>query len=89
MSGPAQANRDDNMNDDILADANVSGESDVGSWSSEGEKLGSPFAWIDDESLEDDLDYFVVLHLATAESPLRVAPLEAPATSGGVAPGEP
>jgi hypothetical protein len=51
--------------------------------------LGSPFAWIDDESSEDDLDYFVALDLAAAESPLRVAPLEAPATSAGVAPGEP
>jgi hypothetical protein len=55
VSGPAQANRDDNANDDILVDGNVvilssdaSSESDVGSWSSEGEKLGSPFALIDD-----------------------------------------
>jgi hypothetical protein len=87
-SGPAHANRDDNVNDDILVDANVSGESDVGLWSSEGEKLGSPFAWIHDECLEDDLDYFATLDLTAVESPLRVAPLEAPSTSGGVAPGE-
>jgi hypothetical protein len=48
-SRPAQANRDDNTNYDILVDGNVvflssdaSGESDVGLWSLEGEKLGSP-----------------------------------------------
>lgn len=73
----------------MILSSDASDVSDVGSWSSKGEKLGSPFAWIDDESLEDDLDYFVALDLAAAESPLRVAPLEAPATSGGVAPGEP
>jgi hypothetical protein len=77
-----QANLDDNTNDDMLVCGNVvilssdaSEESDVGSWSSEGEELGSLFAWIDDESSEDDLDYFVVLDLAVAESPLKVAPL--------------
>jgi hypothetical protein len=32
------------------------------------------FAGIDDESSEDDLDYFVVLDLSVAESPPRVAP---------------
>jgi hypothetical protein len=80
-SGSAQANPDDAMSDDILMDANVmslsgnvSGESDFGSWSSEGGKLGSPFSWMDDESLEDDLDYFVALDLAAAESPLRTPP---------------
>jgi hypothetical protein len=80
-SGPAQANRDDNANVDILMDGNVvflssdsSDESNVGLWSSAGQKLGSPFAWID-ESSEDDLDYFVALDVATTESPLRVAPL--------------
>jgi hypothetical protein len=31
------------------------------------------FAGIDDESSEDDLDYFVVLDLSVAESPPRVA----------------
>jgi hypothetical protein len=69
------------MSDDILMDANamslsgnVSGESDFGSWSSEGGKLGSPFSWMDDESFEDDLDYFVALDLAAAESPLRTPP---------------
>jgi hypothetical protein len=82
-SGPAQANRDDNTNDDILMDGNVvflssdaSCESDVGLWSSEGEKLGSPFAWIDDESVEEDLYYFVTLDLAAVESLLRAAPLK-------------
>ena len=43
-----------------------SDESDVGSWSSEGEKLISPFARMDDESSEDDLDYFVALDLFVA-----------------------
>jgi hypothetical protein len=89
-SGSAQANPDDAMSDDILMDANVmslsgnvSGESDFGSWSSEGGKLGSPFSWMDDESLEDDLDYFVALDLAAAESPLwsPPPPREAPGTS--------
>jgi hypothetical protein len=67
-SGPAQANRDDDTIDNILMDGNAmflssdaSCESDVGSWSSEGGKLGSPISWIDDESLKDDLDYFVAL----------------------------
>jgi hypothetical protein len=69
------------MNGDILMDGNAvslsintSGESDAGLWSSEGGELGSPFSWIDDESSEDDLDYFAALDLAAAESPLRVAP---------------
>jgi hypothetical protein len=76
-----QANCDDDTNDDILMDGNVVflsdafGESNVGSWSSEGEKLGSLFSWTDDKSSEDDLDYFAALDLAVAESPLRVAPL--------------
>ena len=77
-----KANHDDNTNDDILVGGNVvilssdaSDESDVGSWSLEGDKFGSPFAWIDDESLEDDLDYFVALEFAAAESPLKVTPL--------------
>jgi hypothetical protein len=77
------------MSNDVLVDANamslsddVSGESDFGLWSSEGGELGSPFSWMD-ESSEDDLDYFVVLDLATAESPLRSAHREAPVTSIG------
>ena len=68
MSGPTQANRDDDTIDDILMDGNAvfpssdaSGESDVGSLSSEGGKLGSPFSWIDNESSEDGLDYFEAL----------------------------
>jgi hypothetical protein len=31
-------------------------------------RVGSPFSWIDDESSEDDLDYFAALDLAVAES---------------------
>ena len=83
MSGPAQANPDEALSDDILMDANamslsgnVSGESYFGSWPSEGEKLGSPFSWTDDESLEDDLDYFAALDLAAAESLLRTTPMK-------------
>ena len=45
------------MNDDVVMDGNavslsinVSGESDVGSWSLEGGELRSHFYWIDDES---------------------------------------
>jgi hypothetical protein len=95
-SGLAQANLDDKANDDMLVCENVvilssdaSDESDVGSWSSEGEGLGSPFAWIDDESSEDDLDYFAALDLAISESLLKVAALEAVTTLVGVAPSEP
>jgi hypothetical protein len=78
------------MSDDILMDANVVslsgnmlGESDFGSWSSEGGKLGSPFSWMDDESWEDDLDYFVALGLAATESLLRTAPRKSLVTSIG------
>jgi hypothetical protein len=86
------------MNDDILMDGNAvslsinaSGKSDAGLWSSEGGELGSPFSWIDDESSEDDLDYFAALDLAAAESPLRVTPatrrwlwmMYSPMTCGG------
>jgi hypothetical protein len=92
--GPAQANPDDNMNDDILMDGNAvclsintSGESDAGSWSSESGELGS-FSWIGDESSEDDLDYFAVLDLATTESPLRVAPRDALMTLDNVLHGD-
>jgi hypothetical protein len=77
VSGPTQANPVDVKINDVLVDANpmslsgnVSGESDFGSWSSEGGELGSPFSWVD-ESSKDDLDYFAVLDLATAESPLQ------------------
>jgi hypothetical protein len=49
-------------------------ESDVGSWPSEGEGLMNPFAGMDDESSEDDLDYFVALNLSVTESPPRIAP---------------
>jgi hypothetical protein len=80
------------MNDDILMDGNAvsfsinaSEESDVGSCL---QRVGSPFSWIDDESLEDDLDYFAALDLAEAESPLRVAPCDAPVTLYDVLPGD-
>jgi hypothetical protein len=92
VSGPTQANPVDVKINDVLVDANpmslsgnVSGESDFGSWSSEGGELGSPFSWVD-ESSKDDLDYFAVLDLATAESPLQSPPpppREAPVTSIG------
>jgi hypothetical protein len=94
-SGPAQANPDDDMNDDILIDGNAvslsinaSRESDAGLWSSEGGELGSLFSWINDESSEDDLDYFAALDLAAAESPLRVIPRDAPVTSDDVLPSD-
>jgi hypothetical protein len=90
-----QVNPDDVMSDDVLMDANamslsgnVSGESDFGLWSSEGGKLGSPFSWTDDESSEDDLDYFAALDLAAAESPLRTVPREASVTLIGALPGD-
>src|SRR5688572_21663243 len=51
-------------------------ESDVESWSLEGKGFLSPFARMDDESLEDDLDYFMALDLAVAESSPRVALVE-------------
>jgi hypothetical protein len=68
--------------------SNASEESDAGLWSLEGGELGSHFSWIDGKSSEDDLDYFVTLDLAEAESPLRVAPCDAPVTSDGVLPGD-
>jgi hypothetical protein len=37
------------------------------SWSSDGGDFGSPFSWIE-ESSNEDLDYFVVLDVATVES---------------------
>jgi hypothetical protein len=43
---------------------------------------------MDDESSEDDLDYFVVLDLAAAESSLRTAPREAPVTLIGAFSGD-
>jgi hypothetical protein len=81
-SGPAQANLDDNENDEslvcgsvVILSSDTSDESDVESWSSEGDGLGSLFVGIDDKSSEDDLDYFVALDLSVAESPSRVATL--------------
>jgi hypothetical protein len=55
--------------------SDTSDESDVELWSSEGEGMVSTLAGMDDESSEDDLDYFVALDLSVAESPSRVAPL--------------
>jgi hypothetical protein len=78
VSGPAQANFGDNGNGELLMCQSLivlsSDESDVESWSSEGEGLMSPFARMENESLEDDLDYFMALDLAVVESSPRVAP---------------
>ena len=78
VSRPAQANFGDNGNDELLMCQSLivlsSDESDVGSRSSKGEGLMSPFARVGDKSLEDDLDYFMALDLAVVESLLRVAP---------------
>jgi hypothetical protein len=60
----------------VFLSSNASREYDVGSWSLEGGKLGSTFSWIDDESSEDDLDYFAALDLAVVESPLRSPPVK-------------
>ena len=43
---------------------------------SKSEELMIPFARMDVESLEDDLDYFMALNLADVESSPRVAPTE-------------
>ena len=73
MSGPAQVNLDDNKNDEslvcgsvVILSSDASDESDVDSWSSEVEGLGSLFVGIDGESSEDDLDYFVAIDLSVA-----------------------
>jgi hypothetical protein len=65
----------------------TSDESDVGSWSSEGEDLMNLFARMDDESSEDDLDYFMALDLSMAESSPRSAPTatESPSRVGPTA----
>jgi hypothetical protein len=73
----------------VFLSSDASGESHVGSWSFEGGKLGSPFSWVDDESSEDELDYFVAFDLAVVESPLRVAPCEERVTSVGAILGGP
>jgi hypothetical protein len=62
-----------------------SGESDVYQWSSKSEELLSPFARMNDESSEDDLDYFMALDLSVVESSPRVAP-PAVVSSSRVAP---
>jgi hypothetical protein len=79
---PVQANFGDNGNDELLMCQSLivissdesDDESNIESWSSEGEGLMSPFARMDDGSSEDDLDYFMALDLAVVESLLRVAP---------------
>jgi hypothetical protein len=63
----------------ILSSDASNDESDVESWSSEGERLVSPFAGMDDESSKDDLDYFVALYLSVVESSSRLAPTAAAA----------
>jgi hypothetical protein len=80
--GPAQANFSDNGNDEsllcqsviVLISDEFDDEFDVESWTSEDEVLMSPFPGMDDESSEDDLDYFVALDLSATESTPRVAP---------------
>jgi hypothetical protein len=58
----------------VLSSDESDDESDVESWPSEGEGLVSPFAGMDNESSEDDLDYFVALDLSVTESLPMVAP---------------
>jgi hypothetical protein len=53
----------------VPANDNLSG-SGSGTFSSDGES-GSPFSWTE-ESLDEDLDYFVALDVAAAESSPRV-----------------
>jgi hypothetical protein len=77
--GPAQANFGDNGNDKLLMCQSLivlsSVESDVDSWSSADEELMSLFARMaNDESLEDELDYFMALDLFVAEYSPRVDP---------------
>jgi hypothetical protein len=96
VSGPSQANFDDNENDEslmcrsviVLSSDESDDEYDVESWPSEGEGL-RPFTEMDDESSEDDLDYFVALDLSFAESPSRFAPTVVVETSPRVASSEP
>jgi hypothetical protein len=57
--------------------------SETGSWSSDGGEFGSPFLWTE-ESSNEDLDYFVVLDVATAEAVPRLEVHEASDTPAGV-----
>jgi hypothetical protein len=94
-SGPAQANFGDNGNDEllmchtliVLSSDESEDEADVESWSLEGEGLMTLFAKMDDESSEDDLDYFMALDLAIAQSSSKAAPTEAE-SSPRIAPAE-
>jgi hypothetical protein len=75
MSRPTQATPTDDINFVAAANAmpvneNLSG-SETGSWSSDGGEFGSPFSW-SEESLDEDLDYFAALDMATAESVPRL-----------------
>jgi hypothetical protein len=72
----------------IIISSDESDESDVASWPSEGEGLMSLFAGMNNESLEDDLDYFVALDLSVVESPPRFAHTATARTSPRVAPSE-
>jgi hypothetical protein len=72
----------------ILSSDESDDESDDESCPSKGEGLMSPFASMDDESSEDDLDYFVVLDLSIVESPPRVAHIVAVGTLPRVTLGE-
>jgi hypothetical protein len=72
--GPAQATAVDDTNfvaaaTVVPANDNLS-SSGSGSFSSDGESR-SPFSWTK-ESLDEDLDYFVALDVATVESSPRV-----------------
>jgi hypothetical protein len=59
----------------ILVNENLSG-SEIGSWSSDGGEFESPFSWTE-ESADEDLDYFVALDVAAAESVLQLEGREA------------
>ena len=70
-SRPAQATPIDDINfvaaaHTVPVSGNLSG-SKAESWSSDGGEFGSSFSWTE-ESLDEDLDYFVAFDMATAKS---------------------
>jgi hypothetical protein len=72
--GPVQATPTDDTNfmaaaTAVSANDSLSG-SEFGSFSSDSE-FGSPFSWTE-ESSDEDLEYFVALDVAAAESSLRL-----------------
>jgi hypothetical protein len=74
MSGPAQATPTDGTNFVAVANAvpaNSLSGSKSGSFSSDGGEFESPFSCTE-ESSDEDLDYFVALNVATAESSSRL-----------------